>query len=290
MARVWVSSLTWTPSLASTAWCRPSDHCRPCISRPGELIDDDHLAVHDDVVLLLLVDHVGPQALLQQVRPLHVRAGEERADAGDLLGRRLALVRQADLLVVVLHLVVLRRSARAWPGRRPISAWSCSMAFWAFSIRPVSLSFLASASSPWALAILRWAASICFLMRSYPPAGDQHCRATWSAFLYRVTSSNAGPEMIKRRPRLVDQNRVHLVDDRVFQRALHHLLQRGLHVVAQVVEAELVVGAVGDVALVLALALRPRGSPCPPGSRRPSAPGPCRSAPSTRRRAWPGSR
>ena len=54
----------------------------------------------------------------------------------------------------------------------------------------------------------------------------------------------------ERRPRLVDQDRVDLVDDREPVGALHPLLERDHHVVAQVVEAELVVGAVGDVALV----------------------------------------
>src|SRR5438477_4742577 len=54
----------------------------------------------------------------------------------------------------------------------------------------------------------------------------------------------------QRRACLVDEDRVDLVDDRVMQLALHQLLQREAHVVAQVVEAELVVGAVGDVALV----------------------------------------
>ncbi len=43
---------------------------------------------------------------------------------------------------------------------------------------------------------------------------------------------------------------VHLVDDRVVQLALDVLVQAELHVVAQVVEAELVVGAVGDVGAV----------------------------------------
>ena len=51
----------------------------------------------------------------------------------------------------------------------------------------------------------------------------------------------------ERRPRLVDQDRVDLVDDREVVAALHHRREVELHVVAQVVEAELVVGAVGDV-------------------------------------------
>jgi hypothetical protein len=47
---------------------------------------------------------------------------------------------------------------------------------------------------------------------------------------------------------LVDQHRVHLVHQGVVERTLHPLLGREGHVVAQVVEAEFVVGAVGDVA------------------------------------------
>ena len=51
----------------------------------------------------------------------------------------------------------------------------------------------------------------------------------------------------QRRPRFVDEDAVHLVDDREVMPALHVVRQLELHVVAQVVEAELVVGAVGDV-------------------------------------------
>ena len=59
----------------------------------------------------------------------------------------------------------------------------------------------------------------------------------------------------ERRARLVDQDRVDLVDDGVMVPALHHLGGAHLHVVAQVIEAQLVVGAVGDVAGVLLAAL-----------------------------------
>src|ERR1043166_9760580 len=58
----------------------------------------------------------------------------------------------------------------------------------------------------------------------------------------------------ERRARLVDQDRVDLVDHAVVQPALHHAIRRLLHVVAQVVEAELVVLAVCDVAVVVVLA------------------------------------
>lgn len=55
---------------------------------------------------------------------------------------------------------------------------------------------------------------------------------------------------------LVHEDRVDLVDDREVVAPLHQLVLRPRHVVAQVVEAELVVGAVRDVAGVLLAALR----------------------------------
>ena len=51
----------------------------------------------------------------------------------------------------------------------------------------------------------------------------------------------------ERRARLVDQDRVDLVDDGVGKRPLDHVVEPELHVVAQVVEAELVVGPVGHI-------------------------------------------
>ena len=48
---------------------------------------------------------------------------------------------------------------------------------------------------------------------------------------------------------------IHFVDDGEDVPALDHVLHAVLHVVAQVVEAELVIGAVGDVAVVGLLAL-----------------------------------
>ncbi len=52
----------------------------------------------------------------------------------------------------------------------------------------------------------------------------------------------------QRRARLVDQDRVHLIDNGVIERPLHPVFQTERHVVAQIVEAEFVVGAVGHVA------------------------------------------
>ena len=63
------------------------------------------------------------------------------------------------------------------------------------------------------------------------------------------------PRDDERRARLVDQDRVDLVDDGVDVLALDTLLQPEHHVVAQVVEAELVVRAVRDVGEVRGAAL-----------------------------------
>ena len=52
----------------------------------------------------------------------------------------------------------------------------------------------------------------------------------------------------ERRARLVDEDGVHFVDDREREAALHAVFEPEREVVAQVVEAEFVVGAVGDVA------------------------------------------
>ena len=90
------------------------------------------------------------------------------------------------------------------------------------------------------------------------------------------------------RPGLVDEDGVHFVDDGVVEFALDVVLQGELHVVPQVVEAELVVGAVGDVRGigVAALGCRPgRGRWCPPGG-----PGNCKCRSSTGCHVWPDSR
>ncbi len=78
-----------------------------------------------------------------------------------------------------------------------------------------------------------------------------------SVLLARALALAADDE---RGARLVDEDRVDLVDDGVVERALGVVERRELHVVAQVVEAELVVLPVGDVgpvgAPLLGVALR----------------------------------
>ena len=60
----------------------------------------------------------------------------------------------------------------------------------------------------------------------------------------------------ERGPRLVDEDAVHLVNDREVMSALDVVRELELHVVAQVVEAELVVGSVRDVGRIGDLPLR----------------------------------
>ena len=58
----------------------------------------------------------------------------------------------------------------------------------------------------------------------------------------------------QRRTRFVDQNGVHFVDNGKVQFALNFVVLVGNHIVAQVVEAEFVVGAVSNVGTVSGLA------------------------------------
>ena len=53
----------------------------------------------------------------------------------------------------------------------------------------------------------------------------------------------------------IDKNRVDLVHDAEVVAALHHIIEGADHVIAQVVKAQLVIGAVGNVAIVGSLAL-----------------------------------
>ena len=68
-----------------------------------------------------------------------------------------------------------------------------------------------------------------------------------SIVLYISERSSSGPEMISGVRASSTRIEIDLVDDRVIVTALHHRLAVVFHVVAQIVEAELVVGGVGDV-------------------------------------------
>ena len=59
----------------------------------------------------------------------------------------------------------------------------------------------------------------------------------------------------QRRACLVDQDAVDFIDDGVIERPLHHVVEREFHVVAQIIETELVVGRIGHVAGISVAAL-----------------------------------
>ena len=60
----------------------------PPLHQPArELVDDHNLAVHRHVVHVPLVEMVGPQRVVNQVRPFHVPGGVEALDPGGLLGK-----------------------------------------------------------------------------------------------------------------------------------------------------------------------------------------------------------
>ena len=54
----------------------------------------------------------------------------------------------------------------------------------------------------------------------------------------------------QRRARFVDQDRIDFVDDRMVERALDHRTAIELHVIAQIIEAEFIVGRIGDVGII----------------------------------------
>ena len=72
----------------------------------GELVDDDDLAVLDDVVHVALVEVMGLERVVDQVRPLHVAGRVEAFDAGQPLGLADAFVGQVGRVLLLLDLEV----------------------------------------------------------------------------------------------------------------------------------------------------------------------------------------
>ncbi|CAB4675960.1 unannotated protein [freshwater metagenome] len=80
-----------------------------------------------------------------------------------------------------------------------------------------------------------WLKKVCDASKLGVPAGGLICRAADD----------------QRRASLVNQDGVNFVDHRKVVTALHKLLTAPRHVVAQVVEPEFIIGAIGDVTVVL---------------------------------------
>ena len=204
-ASVWFSCWTVTPSLASTAWCSPSDQRRPGHGAAGELVDDDDLAVADDVLHVPLEQGVGAQRRVDMVHQGDVGGVVEALPLRQqphlgqhLLDLLVAVLAQEDLAGLLVHREVAGAEVR-----------------------------------------------LALLVGDGGLAGQARDDAV--DLLVEVGVALGGPGDDQRGAGLVDQDGVHLVDDGVEGVALDPLLGREGHVVAQVVEAELVVGAVGDV-------------------------------------------
>ena len=171
----------------------------------GELVDDDHLAVLHDVVLVAVEQRVRAQRGVEVMDEPDVgrvvEAGARRDQAGRAeqpLGLLVALLGEQHLVRLLVDPVV---------------------------------------------------AGALLLGLLHEPGRDLVEPVVGLDVVVRLAGDD------ERRARLVDQDRVHLVDDRVREQPLHAFGGREHHVVAQVVEAELVVGAVGDVGRVRRLLL-----------------------------------
>ena len=168
----------------------------PVQDAAGELVDDEDLAVHDDVVLVLGVQLLGLDGVVEEADQRRVNALVQVVDAEPVLDLLHPRLEDADGPLLLVDLVITLAVLTA----------------------PQPGGDLGELLVPDAVLVDR-------------PADDQ------------------------RRPGLVDQDGVHLVDDGEVVAALDTLLQAPGHVVAQVVEAEFVVGAVSDVGGVLLAAL-----------------------------------
>ena len=164
----------------------------------GELIDDDHFAVANDVLDVAVIERVRAQRRVQVMHDADVRSVVQAL-------ARLQQPRLGDQLLGVLVAQV---------GQMHLAR---------LLVRPV-VAFAFLALLP---------------LQARRELIDAHVQL--GALLRR-----AGDD--QRRARFVDQDRVHLVDDRVGEAALRTVGEPEREIVAQVVEAEFVVGAVGDVA------------------------------------------
>ena len=165
----------------------------------GVLVDDQDLAVHDDVVLVGLEELLGLDRVVEVADERGVDALVEVLDAELVLDLGDAGLEDADGALLLVDLVV-------------------------------------------AVDALLGVAAL--------EAVDDQCEL---GVPVRGLVGRAADD--QRRARLVDEDRVDLVHDGVVVAALDEVVLAPRHVVAQVVEAELVVGAVGDVAGVLLAAL-----------------------------------
>ena len=72
----------------------------------GELVDDHHLIVLDHVVDVALVEVVGLEGVVDEMRPFHVARGVETLDTGEFFREPHALLGEADGMLFLLDFEV----------------------------------------------------------------------------------------------------------------------------------------------------------------------------------------
>ena len=220
----------------------PADH-----EPAGEFVNDHDLAVLDDVVLVGFVDRVGADGVADQVRQVHVVADVEAADAGHLLRLGDAFVGQVRGLALGLDFVELGVLIAIGLELGQLTTDE----LFHFVAALLGLGFVAGVAGVSLEALDAQLALLDFTVGGVPFALLDHevlGDLVRQVVAGRVVVGRAGDD--QRRAGLVDEDRVDFVDDAEVAGLLDLLGGRELHVVAEVVEAQLGVRAVEHVALV----------------------------------------
>ena len=247
----------------------------PLHDTPRELIDDKHFTVAHHVFVIALKQIVRPERLFEHVLHAEIGVFVEVPDTKQPLGHAHAAIGNDDLVVFLvdlerrldLHKLLLLVHADE------IGVLPAGMEFEQF-IRDADPKFIGR----FPLAVVRIEQFAKLLRKPFaqrllgtaqlgqklieiadldeqvlgPHAGAAD---DFVDLVVQVGAFLRTPGDDERGPRFVDKNRVDLVHDGVVERPLNPHLGPNGHVVAQIVEPELVVGAVGDVGAVAHLAL-----------------------------------
>ncbi|MPM65514.1 hypothetical protein SDC9_112411 [bioreactor metagenome] len=187
---------------------------------PGEFVDYLDLSVDNHVVDIMMVEPEGTHRLGHIVHILKVLVGIDGAVYDLLLVQQFfhvlqALVGETDFLLLLIQLVV----APFLEGRSiPVKACKGVL----FVVIPGFRVFLALGEK----------------------SSDLLCAHDLGRIILALAADDQGGSG------LIDQDRVDLVDDAVVVLGLDLLILRPLHVVSQIIEAELIVCSVGDILAV----------------------------------------
>ena len=189
----------------------------------GELVHDDYLVVHHDVIHVVLHDDVGGEGVVYIVFEALIFVIRDVFHPEILFRLFRAPLVEINGLALDHHFVIAAVFAhRAAVGTDDVRI----AALVAGDLRPAYLSAALGADVIFRFERFEKALRLFIhLVRLAAPAADD-----------------------ERRARLVDENAVHLVHDGKIQAALHAVFFADRHIVAQIVEAHFVIGGVCDVA------------------------------------------